>query len=154
MYTNDVTVKNDLNNNAYIFRYSDISVSDNSLNFMIIDDNDRDIKEFEKLLDRNSDLKFSISQWHNAHEAIAGLKSGMIFPDLIILDLILPDMNGKTILKKLKEIRTLEFVPIVIYSSMSNIENTLATGSLGASAFFGKPLNVELFQAFVKGQDV
>jgi chemotaxis family two-component system response regulator PixH len=155
MYINDnITRRSDLIAEAHIFKYSDIVSPDSNLNFMIIDDNKRDIQLFEDLLSLESNLKFSLSKWTNSHDAIAALESKQISPDLIILDLVMPCMNGKMILKHLKSIPFLIETPIVIHSSMNNFENTMSVNQLGAHAFFSKPLNVELFESFVLGDDI
>jgi CheY-like chemotaxis protein len=116
---------------------------------MMIDDNKKDMKLFEDLLRFESGVKFSLSKWTNSHDALAALEARQVSPDLIVLDLVMPCMNGKMILKYLKNLNHVKDIPVMIYSSMHNYENTMAVGQLEAHAFFAKPLNTELFEEFL-----
>jgi response regulator RpfG family c-di-GMP phosphodiesterase len=157
MYATDSIVRTAvLNENSNIFKYADFSMSDNKImNIMIIDDNKKDIDLFEELLSVESNLKFNLSKYTNSHEAIVLLEHKQIStPDLIVLDLVMPTTNGHMILKRLKEVSSLQSIPVAIHSSMSNYENTLKSHNLEAHAFFSKPLNVEMFEAFILGKNI
>lgn len=144
-----------LNQEYFIFDKLNINTSNHPINIMIIDDSKKDIELFEELLSFHKGLNFTLSKWTNSHEAIIALEYGQVtLPDLIVLDLIMPSMNGKMILKRLKEIAKVKKIPVIIHSSMGNLENVRSAQSLDANAFFAKPLNASVFSSYLKGKQV
>ncbi len=150
--SNLVLRNNDLKDYGYIFKPFNPPTSNQSLKIMMIDDNPKDIRLFEELLALDTMLNFSLSKWNNSHKAIEALEHHRVDIDLIVLDLLMPCMNGKMILKRLKETTNLKNIPVVIYSSMHNYENAIALNQLEAHAFFAKPLDAESFEAFISGK--
>jgi len=71
--------------------------------------------------------------------------------DLIVLDFHLPDMNGMTLIKKIKENKSLNVIPIIMLSASST--NLVADDviSAGAEIFMNKPLSLEDFLSVVNG---
>ncbi len=70
-------------------------------------------------------------------------------PDLILLDLHLPDLSGEEVLRRLKADEATGGIPIVIVSADANKDTLDRLEQAGASSFVTKPLNVELFLEMV-----
>lgn len=66
-------------------------------------------------------------------------------PDLVILDLRLPKITGLEILKKLKTSRICEKIKIVVVSASDQKITREQVLSLGAAAFYSKPIDVRVF---------
>jgi CheY-like chemotaxis protein len=66
-------------------------------------------------------------------------------PDLILLDLDLPDIPGEEVFRRLKAEATTDEIPIVIVSADASPETVRRLEALGADRFLTKPLNLELF---------
>ena len=66
-------------------------------------------------------------------------------PDLILLDLHLPDMSGDEILERLKTDEATSAIPVVIVSADANRDTLKRLEDAGASSFVTKPVNVQLF---------
>ncbi|MEO0102638.1 MAG: response regulator [candidate division WOR-3 bacterium] len=64
-------------------------------------------------------------------------------PDLIILDLILPEMDGYQICNFLKRDRRYQDIPIIILSARSQEKDIEEAKKAGADAYFTKPFNYE-----------
>jgi CheY-like chemotaxis protein len=60
-------------------------------------------------------------------------------PDFIFLDLNMPRMNGKQFLAEVKKIKTLQDIPVIIYSTSTDKKDILDTIELGAVYFLEKP---------------
>ncbi|OGY78457.1 MAG: hypothetical protein A3B74_02040 [Candidatus Kerfeldbacteria bacterium RIFCSPHIGHO2_02_FULL_42_14] len=60
------------------------------------------------------------------------------FPDIILLDLLLPEMDGLDLLKELKENRATQHIPVVIVSNYSDRERVQKGLALGASDYIIK----------------
>lgn len=146
--------KNDASYDYYVFRNIEKDLSTKKIHIMIIDDTRADAELFRDLLTEETNLNFSLSVWMNSNEAVYNLEAGRIIPDIIVLDLVMPCMHGKIILKRLKSITTIESIPIIIHSSMNNYENVADVNSLDAHGFFAKPINASAFEDFLLGKNM
>src|SRR5262245_54288009 len=74
-----------------------------------------------------------------ANGRIALAKLGQLSPDLVILDLAMPEMDGLTALKELR--KTYPRLPVIMFSTLTErgAEATLEALSLGATDYFTKP---------------
>jgi CheY-like chemotaxis protein len=72
-------------------------------------------------------------------------------PDLILLDLHLPDMSGEEVLQRLKADEATSSIPIVIVSADASGETLGRLQEAGASSFVTKPLNVWHFLETIDG---
>ncbi len=70
-------------------------------------------------------------------------------PDLIILDLKLPKLNGLDVLKKIKEDPKLKVIPVIIFSASNLIEDVKKCYENYANAFITKPIDLEEFEKII-----
>lgn len=83
-------------------------------------------------------------------EALAQLQESDPLPDLILLDLRLPDMDGLELLEAVKSNRTWSRIPVIILSG-SNEPNDVAEGyRRQASAYLQKPSNQDGWHSLVR----
>ena len=66
-------------------------------------------------------------------------------PDLVVLDLNMPGMHGIEVLQRLRADEGTKGIPVIVFSSSSNLEELSACGRLGATAVVHKPNNLEAF---------
>ena len=78
---------------------------------------------------------FSVIDTRNGDEALRLARH--MLPDLIILDLMLPGLGGEVVLRRLKEDATTSHIPVVIISSLSQI-NADKLKNEGAIAYIEK----------------
>jgi CheY-like chemotaxis protein len=74
-------------------------------------------------------------------------------PDLILLDLNLPKMDGREVLAAIKEDEKLRSIPVVILTTSEAEEDVLRSYSLHANAYVTKPVDFERFIEVVKRID-
>jgi CheY-like chemotaxis protein len=60
-------------------------------------------------------------------------------PKLILLDLNLPGLSGLDILKRIKEIPFLKYVPVILFSTSDDLNDVRTSLEIGANAFLTKP---------------
>lgn len=87
----------------------------------------------------------------DGEQALAYLRGevpGARRPDLLLLDLNLPRLNGREVLAAMKQDPALHLIPVVVLTTSDVERDVEASYSLGAAGFVTKPLDVlEFFQA-------
>ena len=81
---------------------------------------------------------------------VAGLNKGADFiehvsefnPDVIIMDIMLPDIDGRVLLKELKEKGSTSHIPVLMISARYNATNYTLDG-VSADDFMAKPFNID-----------
>lgn len=71
-------------------------------------------------------------------------------PDLILLDLSMPEISGYDFLKKKSELH-IDHIPIVIVSAYDSVESIELTRNLGALDFISKPIRLDVMMNKIKG---
>ena len=103
---------------------------------LIIDDSEKDQQLLHEIL---SQLGYNIIKAYNGKQGLDKIKQQQ--PDLILLDLIMPEIDGFEVLKILKSDESTRLIPVVIISSFSEIEYNKNVIDLGADDFITKPFN-------------
>ena len=107
--------------------------------YFIVDDDADDQELFIEAL-RELDESGQFVTAFNGQEALQKLVHEMPFiPDFIFLDLNMPLMNGKQLLVEIKKIKSIQDVPVIIYSTSNEKKDILDTMKLGAVYFLQKP---------------
>src|SRR3972149_5964245 len=73
-----------------------------------------------------------------------------IMPDLILLDIDMPRMNGYEVCKELKADECLKDVPVIFISALSNLEDKITGFRVGGVDYITKPFHVEEVLARVR----
>ena len=108
-----------------------------NFNILIVDD-DAEIAHY---------IKTELSDWYrfehasNGKEGLKMLLTGKY--DLVISDVMMPEMDGITMLKKIKGNSNVSDIPVILLTSKSEVENRLEGLRKGADAFLAKPFNME-----------
>jgi CheY-like chemotaxis protein len=68
-------------------------------------------------------------------------------PDIILLDLWMPDLGGDEITKKLKSDSSTKHIPIILFSASKSTEETAK--QLGADAFLCKPFDIDELEEMI-----
>ena len=114
---------------------------------LLVDDSEDDIAlMFEALKD--SKLALEIVTAKNGQLALDEIASHGC-PDLILLDINMPLMNGKETLEKIRANPKTKHIPIVMLTTSRVERDVLESYQLGASAYVSKPLDFEKFQDIV-----
>ncbi|MFA3920922.1 adenylate/guanylate cyclase domain-containing protein [Ruegeria hyattellae] len=70
--------------------------------------------------------------------------------DLVLLDLMMPDINGYEVLKRLKESEDLRDIPVIMISALDEIESVARCIEVGAEDYLPKPFNPILLKARIR----
>jgi putative two-component system response regulator len=91
---------------------------------------------------------YKILEAHRASEATALLNSEKI--DLVILDLMLPEMSGPELCRWMKARRSTQLIPVLMITNLQGVENEIAGISSGADEFLIKPLHPAVVRTRVR----
>lgn len=78
---------------------------------------------------------------------------GSVRPDLIVLDLNMPRMNGRDLLQILKTDENLQTIPVVVLTTSSAPEDVTGAYNSHANAYVTKPVNLDEFERAVQSID-
>jgi DNA-binding response OmpR family regulator len=107
-------------------------------NILVIEDDDIVARTIERCL-RGKEYYVNL-----ANSGVAGLKAAhRKVPDLVILDVIMPGMDGFTVCKEMREDPILKNVPILFLTAKIKQEDAILGLSLGADDYLRKPFNVD-----------
>lgn len=119
---------------------------------LLVEDEAGDI-ELAKLALAESPFPCAVTVAVNGKEAMALLRKQppygeAPFPDLVLLDLNMPQMNGREVLKAMKADPILAGIPVVVLTTSDVERDVVATYDLGAAGYITKPVDMdELFKA-------
>jgi diguanylate cyclase (GGDEF) domain len=71
-------------------------------------------------------------------------------PDLVLLDVMMPDMDGLEVVKRLKADPTLPFIPVIMQTALDSTERLVAGLEAGADDYVTKPINFAELEARVR----
>ena len=91
-------------------------------------------------------LKSHDYEVYEAQDGLEGLKkAGQYKPDLIFLDVQMPEMDGFEVTKALKNNEELKHIPIIILTSFAMPGDKKKAMDAGADGYIEKPINPEIF---------
>ena len=112
---------------------------------LVVDDNPDNI---EIIAARLSFRGYEIIEARNGEEALAAVASEP--PDLILLDVMLPDIDGHEISRRIKGNEELPFIPIILVTAKDLTQDKVAGLEAGADDYVTKPINFPELEARVR----
>lgn len=113
-----------------------------SLNILLIEDDAIEVMKFNRVLS-TLNVKHKIVEANNGEEALTILKVKEVIPDIIVLDLNMPKINGIEFLKILKADDYLKYIPSVILTTSNNRKDILECYKIGIAGYILKPLKYD-----------
>ncbi len=112
---------------------------------LIVEDNDLNMKLFQDLLVANG---YRTLQTKDGFEALEMVRKYR--PDLVLMDIQLPEISGLVITKQIKEDETLKAIPVIAVTAfaMKGDEEKIREG--GCEAYIAKPISVPHFLGTIK----
>ncbi len=111
---------------------------------LIVDDIPVNVHILEAMLDRE----------YEVHTALNGIEALSLAqkhtPDLILLDIMMPDMDGFELYRHLRLIESLRYVPIIFITARDDIHDESLGLQLGAADYITKPFNPDIVKLRVK----
>ncbi len=115
---------------------------ENVLKVLLVEDNLIEIMKMKRTISLLK-LKHTIHEAKNGEEALQFLEDRSNIPDIILLDLNMPKINGIEFLKIIKANDDLKHIPTIILTTSSNQKDLLECYRTGMSGYVLKPLKYE-----------
>lgn len=99
-------------------------------------------------------IKIELEQYFNVIQAIDG-KEGLVLalsknPDVIVTDVMMPNVNGKELCRLLKSNFKTSHIPIIMLTALADLDDKIIGLETGADAYVEKPFNVSILLATIK----
>jgi len=111
---------------------------DTTAKILLVDDSDVHLLIAENILK----TQYNVTTAKSGKEALALLSKGFL-PNLILLDVLMPDMDGWEVYNKIKGISLLRNVPVAFLTSLDGAKEKLYASRIGAADLITKPYSNE-----------
>lgn len=101
---------------------------------LIVDDDLDSLKLIGLMLQRQG---YEIAKANNGQQALARAQADQ--PDLIILDIMMPDMDGYEVCRRLRQDATTQAIPIIMFTAKTMVDDKVAGFEAGADDYLTKP---------------
>jgi len=88
-------------------------------------------------------MNHKVTEVNNGEDALELLLNEEYYPDIILLDLNMPKINGIEFLSILKTNESLKFIPTIILTTSSNKKDLLECYNIGIAGYVQKPLKYQ-----------
>jgi putative two-component system response regulator len=102
---------------------------------LLVDDEPNNLKVLQQILKDHYELIFAI----NGEKALAAAKQHL--PDIILLDIMMPGMDGYQVCQQLKQDPQTQAIPVIFVTAMSEIEDEVRGFDVGAVDYIQKPVS-------------
>lgn len=119
---------------------------DESPNILIVEDNPSSRRLIVEYLQSEG---YNIFQASNGQEALEVLGNSHQI-NLVVLDIMMPIMNGYQVLQNMRANDNLQTIPVVVISAAGDIQSVVQCFELGAEDYLYKPINRTLLQARIR----
>lgn len=111
---------------------------------MIVEDDE----EIRKYISGELADEYHTIEYSDGKEALSAILKKV--PDLVISDVMMPEMDGITLCRKIKQNININHIPVVLVTAKSEEEDNLEGLSIGADAYIVKPFNIDLLRKTVE----
>jgi CheY-like chemotaxis protein len=112
---------------------------------LIVDDNEANRDMLARRLHRKD---FNLSMAIDGREALSMIQTNLY--DLILLDIMMPEIDGYAVLKYLKEDSRLRDIPVIMISAVEEMDSVMKCMEIGAEDYLTKPFDPEMLKAAVR----
>ena len=119
------------------------------LSLLLIEDDQIETLKFEQIVGKiNKKHKVVIAK--NGEEALKNIKKSSTLPNVILLDLNMPKMNGIEFLQLLKKDEKWKYIPVVVLTTSNYTNDILKCYEIGVAGYIMKPLKYQEYKELIE----
>jgi two-component system, cell cycle response regulator len=112
---------------------------------LVVDDHEDNVELLRARLEARGYEVFGANDGFTALDIVQ-----RVIPDLILLDVMMPKMDGMEVVRRLKANKDLPFIPVIMQTALDSTENKVEGLDAGADDYITKPINFAELEAHVK----
>lgn len=120
-------------------------LADTRVKILIVEDEKDTVATLKLSLES---VDYNVVEAYTGHEAIE--KARTEIPDLILLDIMLPDMNGYEICNRLRKDTLTSSIPIIMLTGRGGVSDKITGLDIGADDYITKPFNLDELKARIR----
>ncbi|MFA7241373.1 MAG: response regulator [Sulfuricellaceae bacterium] len=126
----------------------------NAIDILLVEDNPGDVRLTEEAL-KEGKIAVNMRVARDGLEALTILRregqyADLALPDLVLLDLNMPKMDGRELLRRIKTDENLKHIPVVVLTTSAAEKDILQAYGLHANCYITKPVEFDQFMEIVK----
>jgi class 3 adenylate cyclase len=118
-----------------------------SCNILAVDDDALNRGVIERIVSRKG---HTVTLASGGKEALQKIKDGSF--DLVLLDIMMPDVDGVDVLREIRQHHSMSALPVIMVSALDDSDKVVELLELGANDYVTKPIDAKVLQARVKTQ--
>src|SRR6266851_5943048 len=118
-----------------------------SAHILVVDDNELNLELLVAML---ASEHYVVSTARDGFEALAKIAAEK--PDLVLLDVMMPRLDGFEVCRRIKADPTMADIPVIMVTALSDVDDLVRGFDAGAEDFVTKPFNFDALMARVRSQ--
>ena len=114
---------------------------------LVVDDEEDTVELARMVLEYEG---YDVFSANNGEEAIDFLKSAKTKPDLVLLDVLMPKINGLEVCRWIKNVNELKHIPVLLFTAKVGKKDRIAGEEAGADAYINKPFSADDLLSLIK----
>ncbi len=111
-------------------------LDNNTEKILVVDDQPVNVKLITAYLEKD----YEIIPAYSGEEALEKVRTDK--PDIVLLDIMMPEISGYEVCKRIKQQDTTRFIPVIMITALSELEDKIKGIEVGADDFLTKPINI------------
>jgi len=126
----------------YNMMITDVDLDNKPASLLVVDDKESNRDLLSRRLNRQG---FQVQAAKQGHQALEMIRSQDF--DLVLLDIIMPEMNGYEVLAEIKADPKISHIPVIMISALDEIDSVVRCIEMGAEDYLQKPFNQVILNA-------
>ncbi|MBN2030279.1 response regulator [bacterium] len=122
-----------------------VKIENKDIEILVAEDSHTQAEYLKRILEK---YKYKVTVTHNGEEALASIKKQK--PDILISDVMMPELNGYELCQKIKENDNLSDIPVILLTTLSEPQDIIKGLECGADHFITKPFNEDFLLSHIQ----
>jgi signal transduction histidine kinase len=132
----------EIHHSSFITHHSEPPPGAGQAFLLVVDDIEDNRKVLSRRLERQG---YAVATAENGRQALERLRAETF--DLVLLDIMMPEMDGYEVLQRLQADEALRHIPVIMISALSELDSVVRCIEMGAEDYLPKPFNPTLLKA-------